>query len=279
MVQFTRTWWGQRFLAALESFSDAARLGRGRSYARGDRIRSHAIRNGKVTAKVRGNVNPYFGVYQEPVYDTTVQVTPLPATQWRKIINHLAGKASSVAKLLMNEMPDDIEAAFSALGLHLLPRSAKDFTTHCSCPDFYNPCKHIAGVCYLLAGKLDQDPFLLFELRGLSREQLREALAKTPLGKTLAAALDTQALPPQPVASYYTRPRPMAVKPMSYDRYWYGEKRLPATLEPLPPVGGLPAILIRKGGDYPPFWEQDASFIEVMTAFYERIRQKNKDVL
>ena len=33
MAQFSRTWWGQRFIAALEQFTDPARLGRGRSYA------------------------------------------------------------------------------------------------------------------------------------------------------------------------------------------------------------------------------------------------------
>ena len=31
MAQFSRTWWGQRFIQALEEFSDEARLGRGRS--------------------------------------------------------------------------------------------------------------------------------------------------------------------------------------------------------------------------------------------------------
>ena len=53
----------------------------------------------------------------------------------------------------------------------------------CSCPDYADPCKHFAGVYYRLAGRLDGDPFLLFELRGLSRERLHRALSATPLGK------------------------------------------------------------------------------------------------
>ncbi len=33
---------------------------------------------------------------------------------------------------------------------------------------------------------LDQDPFLLFELRGLSRDDLQKELAKSPLGHALS---------------------------------------------------------------------------------------------
>ena len=68
MAQFSRTWWGQRFIQALEEFSDEARLGRGRGYARNGKVKEHEITNGKITAKVRGSVNPYFGVYKEPLY-------------------------------------------------------------------------------------------------------------------------------------------------------------------------------------------------------------------
>jgi len=281
MAQLTRTWWGKRFIAALERFTDPARLGRGRAYASGSRIRSHIIQDGQITAKVRGNVNPYFGVYKEPTYDTRVGITPIPPSQWSQLIKRLAGRAGSVSRLLMNEVPEDIEDAFEPLGLSLLPRSASDFKTRCSCPDYSNPCKHIAGVCYMLAGKLDQDPFLLFELRGLARDKLRAELANTPLGKALAATLEAQDLPIEPVESYFTRPQTLAIRhpDVGYDSYWHAEKRLPAMPEPLPRGAGLPGLLIRKGGDYPPFWTKDQSFVQVMTELYERIRQKNKDAL
>ena len=277
MASLTRTWWGKRFIAALESFTDPGRLGRGRSYARSDRIQKFSIRQGQVKATVEGNINPYFGVYKTPYYSTTVEMTPISENRWPEIIKHLAGHAGIVAKLLLNEMPDEIEDAFTKLGVHLLPRSGKDFKTQCSCPDYYNPCKHIAGLCYFFANKLDQDPFLLFELRGLPRNKLREELAKTPLGKALAQSLEAKELPLQPVESYYTRPQRIAVESCSYDHFWSGEHRLSTTLEPLPPLPALPAVLVRKGGDYPPFWQQDQSFIEVMSEFYERVRKQLKE--
>ncbi len=37
-MQAIRTWWGQRFIAALEQFTDGARLARGRGYANSSRI-------------------------------------------------------------------------------------------------------------------------------------------------------------------------------------------------------------------------------------------------
>ncbi len=82
----------------------------------------------------------------------------------------------------MNEVPDNIDAAFSDLNLQLLPNSRKDFKTSCSCPDYSNPCKHIAGVYYLVAMELNENPFLLFELRGLSPHILHQALSNGILG-------------------------------------------------------------------------------------------------
>src|SRR5688500_693376 len=160
MVQFSRTWWGQRFIEALERFTDAGRLGRGRSYARNGRIVDNSLANGAVRAKVRGSINPYFGVYEEPIYTTTIKITQISRANWTRVIQRIAARADFVAKLLQQEMPDRIEEVFAAEDLHLLPHNQRDFVTTCSCPDYENPCKHIAGVYYLLATALDRDPFL-----------------------------------------------------------------------------------------------------------------------
>jgi len=275
VAQFSRTWWGQRFIAALEEFTDSARLGRGRSYASGGRILSHELKNGTVTAKVRGSINPYFGVYKEPIYTTKVTMTPISAAEWTRLIADLSSKASFVTKLLMSEVPDNIEDVFAEHSLHLLPRRQKDFTTSCSCPDYYNPCKHIAGLCYVLASDLDRDPFLLFELRGLSREQLRRELVRSPLGQILASELTPTEIPIEPAPSFYPTPKKeLAKAPATLREFWAGAKRLPATVEAATPAS-VPALLIKKQGDYPPFWPRSASFIATMEGIYERVRTKS----
>lgn len=277
MAQFSRTWWGQRFIEALEQFTDAGRLGRGRSYASNGRILDYKITNGKVEARVRGSINPYFGVYKEPIYKTSITIKAISAADWTKVIHQIASRADLITKLLMNEMPDTIEDAFSPLGLHLLPHSERDFVTDCSCPDWSNPCKHIAGVYYLLASALDRDPFVMFELRGLSRDDLHAELARSPLGQILVSSLVSTEVPMEPVVSdsYYTRPtREPSAYVASHKEFWTGPKRLPT-----PPVpasqASVPALLIKKQGDYPPFWHKDASFISVMEELYERVRTKN----
>jgi uncharacterized Zn finger protein len=279
MALFSRTWWGQRFIEALERFTDAARLGRGRSYAHGGRILDYKLVNGTVTARVRGSINPYFGVYKEPIYRTSITIKAITGANWTKVICQIASRADLVTKLLMNEMPDTIQDAFSELGLHLLPHSQSDFETTCSCPDYANPCKHIAGVYYLLASDLDRDPFVMFELRGLSRDNLRTELERSPLGQILASALTAEEeVPVEPVESYYTRPtREPAVGVASHKAFWTGAKRLPASLAPVA-QSNVPALLIKKQGDYPPFWPKDVSFISVMEELYDRVRTKNKQM-
>lgn len=271
-----RTWWGQRFIAALEGFMDPGRLARGRGYANDKRVKSWSIAGSVVSASIRGNINPYYGVYKEPLYQTRVALVPIAESHWAKVIAELGTQAAYVSRLLLDEMPDTIEKPFEKRGLHLLPRSGKDLKTACSCPDSFNPCKHVAGLYYLLAARLDQDPMLLFELRGLPRAKLLEQLRATPLGHALATALSQAEVPLVPVESYFTRPVPEPLPDtLTAEAFWQPRKRLPETVEPAvpPPV---PALLIKKGGDYPAFWTRDHSFIETMEAVYEAIRKRSK---
>jgi hypothetical protein len=88
----------------------------------------------------------------------------------------MASSASYAVRLLTGEMPQDIEDVFTDLGSSLLPTQEWDLKTSCSCPDYANPCKHIAAVHYVLGEAFDQDPFLIFQLRGRSRQDLLSAL-------------------------------------------------------------------------------------------------------
>ena len=278
MGEFSRTWWGQKFITAIESFTDSARLGRGRSYARGGKILEFAVNKGEIEATIKGSVNPYFGVYTEPRYHTVVKIKAISQKDWSEIIQNMATNASFVSKLLLNEVPENIESSFKAVNKNLLPRSSKDFQTSCSCPDWSNPCKHIAGLCYRFASELDEDPFLIFELRGLTQEQLHQELAKTPLGRALIAGLKTEELAPTPVTSYYTRPQTNKVNTAtSLKDFWLGKNITPANSIETKETN-ISAILVKKAGDFPAFWHRDASFIATMEELYQRVKTKNRDV-
>jgi uncharacterized Zn finger protein len=278
VAKFTRSWWGDRFIAALESFTESGRLGRGRAYARGRKVQRFEIKGNRITAQVLGSVNPYFGVYQEPIYNILIELKPIHKADWTTAIQRLASNASMVSKLMLNEVPDDIETVFAHVNLNLLPQNYRDFTTECSCPDYSNPCKHIAGVYYLVAAQLDQDPFLLFELRGLSRMELQEELKRSSLGQALSAELAAKSIEPEPVDALYTRPEVYSDLQPSLKEFWQGKKRLPQSIEPVTPLG-VSAILIKKQGDFPPFWDRSTSFIETMEDLYLRVKTKNGERL
>jgi uncharacterized Zn finger protein len=279
MAKFSRTWWGKLFIEALESFTDSGRLQRGRSYANGGKVKSFEIDGNQITAKVRGSINPYFGVYKEPTYNISLEITPIAKSKWNLVVDKLSSKASIISRLLLNEVPENIENSFTELGLHLLPHSRKDFKTKCSCPDYANPCKHIAGVYYLVASQLDENPFLLFELRGLSKSELQDKLSKTPLGKVLSEELNTKETPLELSTSLYTRIEKQSLKEQpSIREFWLGAKRLPQTID-VSTDNNYSAIAIKKQGDYPSFWDKDNSFIETMEELYQRVKNKNQNLI
>jgi uncharacterized Zn finger protein len=166
--QFGKSWWAQRWIGVLETFGWGNRLQRGRTYARQGQVMSIEIKPGKVQAKVQGS--------RATPYNVAMAITPLSDSQWEQAIDQMAQQAIFSAGLLAGEMPQDIEEAFQAAGIHLLPQSRADINTRCSCPDAANPCKHIAAVYYLLGERFDEDPFLIFQMRGRTREQIMDAL-------------------------------------------------------------------------------------------------------
>jgi len=280
-----RNWWSNQFIEALESYTEPGRLKRGRSYSSSYRLKSFEIDGGLVLAKVRGSVNPYFGVTKEPTYVTSLEFRPISRAHWASAIARISTNAGLISKLMMNEIPDNIEDSFSQLNLKLLPQGINDCKTSCTCPDFSNPCKHVAGLFYRVAQELDQDPFLLFQLRGLPKDALLQELSKSPLGQALCGELSEDAVTAEPVASLYCRPEVVTAPPdLSLRDFWQGAS---AAVPAAPASAGnmqgkesvVAAIAIKKQGDYPPFWPRSNSFIEAMEAFYQHIRDKNKDFL
>ena len=119
----------------------------------------------------------------------------------------------------------------------------------------------------------------MFELRGLSRDALHAELVQSPLGQILSSALKSEEVHAvEPVESYYTRPtRQPDTAVGSHKEFWTGAKRLPALTATASPAT-VPALLIKKQGDYPPFWHKDVSFISVMEELYDRVRTKNRQM-
>jgi len=181
---FAKNWWAQRWIAALERLVDSGRLSRGRSYARKGQVLSIEESKDGIAAKVQGS--------QRTPYKIRIRIAPLSASQWEQVIDALAEQAIFSAQLLAGEMPQEIESAFEAAKVSLFPSRRDDLKTDCSCPDYSNPCKHIAATHYILGERFDEDPFLIFRLRGRSQEQVLAALRQRRAGASEPAEEETE---------------------------------------------------------------------------------------
>src|SRR5512143_3056324 len=127
----------------------------------------------------------------------------------------MAEQAIFAAKLLAGEMPQNIEEAFAAAHVNLFPTSRGDLETECSCPDWANPCKHIAAVYYLLGEQFDADPFLIFRLRGKSKQDIVAMLRERR-----SAPEPRPARPARTSAPAAPRPEQAAPLESSLEHFW-----------------------------------------------------------
>ena len=247
---FGQSWWAKRWIAVLESFDIGARLSRGRSYARRGQVTAIEVAEGLVKAKVQGS--------RPKPYDIVIKVATLSQADWKKLADALGKEALFAAKLLAGEMPEDIEKAFAAAGLSLFPAKSKDLDTDCSCPDWSNPCKHIAAVYYLLGEEFDRDPFLVFKLRGMTRERLVGLIGGASPGKAT----------PGKIASDETAAPPAAAEPLPAEAgaFWGSGSPVGLALGEVrvPPVA---AALPKRLGNFP-FWRGKESFLEALERIY-----------
>lgn len=246
---FGKSWWAKRWQAVLESFRIGGRLARGRTYARQGQVLDIDIHAGEVTARVQGS--------RPKPYVVTIGVEQLSDKEWNQVFAVLSKQALFVAKLLAGEMPHEIERVFTQAGQSLFPQRRGDLKTDCSCPDDSNPCKHIAAVYYLLGEEFDRDPFLLFRLRGLEREELLAKLGSQAKAAD-EAALPREPLPADPAAFW-------GLGPLADD--FYGEVQTPP----------LSAALVRRLGKFP-FWRADRGLVETVEPTYEQTSSRGVNV-
>lgn len=161
---FGQNWWSKRWLSALDSYGWSVRLQRGKAYARKGQVVDYIIKKGVINAKVQGSM-------PKP-YDVVIKMKVISDEKWENIVRKMCSQAIFSAKLLSGEMPENIEKVFKGAGVGLFPRYSRDIKADCSCPDWENPCKHVAAVFYILAEEFDRNPFMIFELRGRDKGSL-----------------------------------------------------------------------------------------------------------
>jgi uncharacterized Zn finger protein len=245
---FATSWWGRRWLEVLETLNLGGRLERARTYARKGQVLNIDIAPGSVFAAVQGSM-------PKP-YRISIGVKQLAQKETQRLAAELATSPYYLAKLLNREMPQDIETLFDTAGIALFPSRASELNTDCSCPDWSNPCKHIAAVYYLLGEEFDRDPFLIFRLRGIDTAALLAGIE---------AAVETEPDADVPVEiepeSFWEGSRPEVdltagdqttaplLRRLGNLPFWRGEQPLLDALEPAYVTAATAAVQRLAGGD------------------------------
>jgi uncharacterized Zn finger protein len=252
------TWWGQRWIEALERVlrGDAGRLARGKTYARAGRTHDLLVLGGKISAKVTGS--------RATPYEVNIELAQLSDEAWQAAISGMATRARYAAELLAGQMPLAIDDVFRDAGTSLFPAERTDLSTTCSCPDWGDPCKHVAATHYLLGEALDQDPFLLFELRGRSKERVLAGIR----GARGATSADEARLPDDLAAAGTEDVATVtleAIAAADYDRAPHALPMLDFTFD----VPSTPAAVLRQLGT-PAAWRGESSPAERLSPLVRR---------
>ena len=249
------TWWGRKWIAALSRFGWETRLERGRSYARRGLVLDLRIRSGEATARVQGS--------RPTPYRVRIAVRPISDRGWRSVERSLATRSGVAASLLAGDMPIAAEEMFRVARLPLFPESDSDFQSDCNCPDWANPCKHVAAVHYVIGETLDRDPFLLFLLRGRSRESLLGDLRRLR-----SRELTPRTGPTDAVATTFASGHPRTL-PSRPSEFW--KSALP-TSDLMIRIGPprLPRAPLRRLGE-PPFLRGDPEAVQRLESLYDSI--------
>ena len=157
-----RSFWGKSWCSNLERYSDYAnRLPRGRTYVRNGSVLDLQIAKGAVAALVSGS----------ELYSIKITIAPVAAPGWKAICDDCSGGIDSLVELLQGRLSKAVMDRVCRQGDGLFP-GPREIKLSCSCPDSASMCKHVAAVLYGIGARLDDQPELLFVLRGVDEKEL-----------------------------------------------------------------------------------------------------------
>ncbi len=153
-----KSWWGQAWCRNLEQYADfESRLDRGKRYVRTGAVLDLKIQKGRVLAKVQGS--------RKTPYKVEIRISPLSEEKCQQILEKCGKRIENLEALATGNFPAELKELFT--GQEGLFPTPKEISFACSCPDWALMCKHVAAVLYGIGARLDSQPTLFFELRGV----------------------------------------------------------------------------------------------------------------
>jgi uncharacterized Zn finger protein len=224
--------WGSWFIDVLDGYKMGERLNRGRRYANSGRVLSLNLTEGKAAAKVEGNYSPFY----------KVEISFPPLAEAEQVYKLIEEDPPLLARIAAGELPEAFLEKLKKKGINLIPRRWREMKRSCTCPDYGDPCKHMAALYYIIAREIDSDPHILFRLRGMD------------LAERFGNEAVRQITPPFTVTFEVKENIPQGKT---------AQIPAPVELEAVPHCGELISSLLPSA---PPFCDRD--FAQVMAEFY-----------
>lgn len=175
-----KNWWGKAWNRNLEGYADYSnRISRGKSYVSNHAVLDLRISRGCVKAQVLGSAST--------PYQVEIKIDELKEKQWKRVVTLCNNRFESLEQLAEGKFPRELEELFTDKSGGLFP-SPGEIHFDCSCPDYAYMCKHVAAALYGVGVRLDQDPLLFFELRGVDVEELLKKTVEDRLEHMLVHA-------------------------------------------------------------------------------------------
>lgn len=106
-------------------------------------------------------------------YQVHISILSMHEKNIKTLLDSITQKAESLEQLILGDFPETLKDKLYAQEGGIFP-SSDEIHFSCNCPDYADLCKHAASVLISLAPRLDANPTVLFELRGVNMNDFIE---------------------------------------------------------------------------------------------------------
>ena len=161
------TWWGKAWVRAVEEAAFAeADLRAARTLARGGHVGQISTEPGRYVASVED---------RRGLWTVAGSVPTLGTADVSALVETVAAESGRIAALLAGDLPHSLVEHAEEAGVELLPYGG-ELGASCTCDHWADPCVHALAVLQQLTWLVEEDPFVLLQLRGLPRDELLSRL-------------------------------------------------------------------------------------------------------
>ena len=180
-TKIASSFWGKAWCDNLKIYADYDnRISRGRSYIKNGFVFDLTINAGQISGVVCGSGSK--------LYHVSIGIEPITDD---RLIRQINGSIESLEELIEGKFPKELAQTFLTKENGLFP-DLKEVHLDCDCPDWAHMCKHVSAILYAVGTKLDANPLLLFELRGINTKDLIQKSVDEKLETLLKNATNTK---------------------------------------------------------------------------------------